>query len=354
MAKGNLFLGMGRGKVGDVVFYRMNGWQMARVRNRNPKNPRSVEQLYQRAIIATVMKSYSMGKEIFDHSFQGYNVGEGCMRRFLSMNSRILREQVATDLTKGTLVPDPDARLVAPKSTSPTAQIGMMVSEGTLIQNMFHTSGREIADGWAFNSGSPETTINGYLNKYNISAGDIFTFLFILTDNEKPVYVNRYSDRSYANQYLTKMSWIRLIVKDGISDEKLIGNTLLSDVFDIEIGGDRLVTLNADEKLQTSNKINFIFNDANYAGVTACIRSRDDMDLRSTEYTTRFNAVAYGISPEYIIEVWQNEVQKLGQSDLILEGGDNLATYNETMDETPVINSPEVEEVIPKRGRTRA
>ena len=74
MAKGNLFQGMGRGKVGDVVFSRLNGEQISRVRNRHPKNPRSNSQLFQRAIMATVMQAYSAGKAIFDHSFEGYAV----------------------------------------------------------------------------------------------------------------------------------------------------------------------------------------------------------------------------------------------------------------------------------------
>ena len=43
------------------VFSRLNGQQVSRVRNRNPKNPRTNAQLYQRAIMATVMQAYSAG-----------------------------------------------------------------------------------------------------------------------------------------------------------------------------------------------------------------------------------------------------------------------------------------------------
>ena len=71
MAKGNMLQGMARGKVGDVVFSRLNGQQISRVRNRQPYNPRTNKQLIQRAIMATVMLGYSAGKEIFNHSFQG-------------------------------------------------------------------------------------------------------------------------------------------------------------------------------------------------------------------------------------------------------------------------------------------
>lgn len=75
MAKGNMFLGMARGKVGDVVFYRADGQQLSRVRNRNPRNPRTNAQLFQRAIMATVVQAYAAGKELFDHSFQGFQSG---------------------------------------------------------------------------------------------------------------------------------------------------------------------------------------------------------------------------------------------------------------------------------------
>ena len=64
MSKGNLFLGFGRGKVGDVVFYRSNGEQITRSLNRNPKNPRSESQLLQRIIMGTVMQAYSKMKSI--------------------------------------------------------------------------------------------------------------------------------------------------------------------------------------------------------------------------------------------------------------------------------------------------
>ena len=51
MAKGNLFLGMGRGSVGDVTFYRADGQQLSRARNRKPRNPKTNAQLIQRASV---------------------------------------------------------------------------------------------------------------------------------------------------------------------------------------------------------------------------------------------------------------------------------------------------------------
>lgn len=354
MAKGNLFLGMGRGKVGDVVFYRMNGWQMARVRNRNPKNPRTVEQLLQRAVIATTMKAYSLGKEIFDHSFQGYTVGEGCMRRFNSMNARILREQLIADYNEFPAPGQARGRFVAPRSTSATPIIGMMVSEGTLYQTMFNAiESNGTYNYQPINQSASIKTVNEWLQLGNFNAGDIFTFVFMLADLNTPVYVNPWDNRPYANQYNTRFAWVRLIIKSDISDEVSAAGTKINQIFDIETGGNVNVTINPEDTF-FGKQIEFNVGLTNYAGTIACIRSRDDVDLRSTEYTVPFHSKDFGIESGYIQYVWENLIQKVGQSELILEGGEGKAAINETPDSEPIIDSPVDEAVLPRRGRTKA
>lgn len=354
MAKGNLFLGMGRGKVGDVVFYRMNGWQMARVRNRTPKNPRSNEQLYQRAVIATVMKAYSLGKEIFDHSFQGYTVGEGCMRRFNSLNARILRAQLANEVNKNFVGTGYTARFVAPKSTSATPLIGMQVSEGTLTNTLFHVVKNSESYNWVINSLNNQANIPAMLESYGVSAGDIFTFVFMIAKKDSPVYKNPWHIDEYASQYNTEFGWVRLTVKDNLSEELGPDNTKWSDVFEIEQGGNNIPSFASEELLKTGNGVPIDFGSQNISGVSACIRSRNDVDLRSTAYTYVYKNNGFGIAAPYVLEVWQNEIQKIGESELILEGGDNLATYSEEGDNSTIVNSPENESVLPARGRRKA
>lgn len=361
MAKGNLFLGMGRGKVGDVVFYRMNGWQMARVRNRTPKNPRSNEQLYQRAVIATVMKAYSLGKEIFDHSFQTYTVGEGCMRRFNSVNARILREELANDLAIRVNESPMTARFVAPRSTSATPIIGMQVSEGTLIQNFFEAQNTGRTYRWWTKTGSQlgttqETKANEMLTNMNINAGDIFTFIFMMSDLNNPIY--RFYPPSgiedaNATQYKTMFGWVRMIVKGEISDTITMANVKWSDLFEIEIGGNLGVTFNAEGKFETGSGILFEFPYERMGGVSACIRSRDDIDLRSTEFTIQYTSDAYGLTSYYVLDAWRQEIQKIGQSELILEGGEGLATMNINQEEEN-IEEPVVESPLTPRGRRKA
>lgn len=95
MSKGNLFLGFGRGKVGDVVFSRLNGEQVTRARNRKPKNPQTPLQLLQRSIMKTVSTAYSAFIQIADHSFQGFETGTPNQSRFVQRNVEMFRERLA-------------------------------------------------------------------------------------------------------------------------------------------------------------------------------------------------------------------------------------------------------------------
>lgn len=99
MAKDNLFLGTARGSVGDVTFSRLNGLQVARVRNRSPRNPQSPAQMVQRIIMSTVGKAYSFMSEICDHSFEGFESGQLSQRKFMEVNIGLLRDKVADILS---------------------------------------------------------------------------------------------------------------------------------------------------------------------------------------------------------------------------------------------------------------
>lgn len=98
MAKDNLFLGTARGSVGDIVFSRLDGQQIARVRNRAPHNPQSPAQMVQRIIMSTVGKAYSLMQDITNHSFEGFEQSQGSQRKFMEVNVGILRDVCATVL----------------------------------------------------------------------------------------------------------------------------------------------------------------------------------------------------------------------------------------------------------------
>lgn len=92
MAKDNLFLGFGRGSVGDVTFSRMGGQQVARARNRHPSNPQTMLQLTQRSVMKTVAQAYSMLSTICDHAFEGMSGATENQSRFAKLNVAMLRD----------------------------------------------------------------------------------------------------------------------------------------------------------------------------------------------------------------------------------------------------------------------
>ena len=95
MAKDNLFLGMARGSVGDVVFTRLDGVQVARSRNRSPRNPRTPLQLIQRVVMASVGKAYTFFAPLADHSYEGMTGLQASQRAFVRENVDLLRTQIA-------------------------------------------------------------------------------------------------------------------------------------------------------------------------------------------------------------------------------------------------------------------
>lgn len=325
MARGNLFQGMARGKVGDVVFYRMNGVQMSRVRNRAPKNPRTNEQLFQRAVIATTMKAYSVGKEIYDHAFQGYTVGEGCMRRFLSVNSRVLRSHLAVDIEEDRPEAGQLGRFVYPKSIVSAPFVGMQISEGTIINNMFHED-EENPGQLVFERARENETIGNYLNRMDTYPGDIYTLVFNVVNKNNKIYSVPGIESNYASCYESKFGFVRMIVKEQEDLTKNITGMAWDEVFDVEIQGNFIV-FDQGESIPTKTEfpasITMIKN--SYVGTVGCIRSRLDVDIRSTAYTFEYGQQNFGISSGYVLAAWQNEVSKIGTSELILEGGDEVS-----------------------------
>lgn len=85
MAKDNLFLGMARGAVGDVVFTRSNGTQVSKARNRAPANPQTYLQALNRVLLKKSTLAYSVLSPICDHSFEGLDSKSANRDRFVKI-----------------------------------------------------------------------------------------------------------------------------------------------------------------------------------------------------------------------------------------------------------------------------
>ena len=330
MAKGNMLQGMARGKVGDVVFSRLNGEQIARVRNRNPKNPKTNAQLYQRAVMATVMQAYAAGRVIFDHSFQGFAVGEANQRRFMSLNAKRLRGILATDLATTDMEERSICAFNAPGVNSPAPSL-IQISEGKYNQTAF---GEMIVGMVNPNS---EETVAQYAARLGLIEGDLYTIVGFTFNSDNPLFEVRTGQTSEGlapnKQYESSFFYARLKVKAGLSaiETVVTFSTPLSTIF--EVTGVYNCTVKSGATVQDEAQREWIRNTINAVGgtiaVAGVIRSREGEDLRSTSYLQAAITDSYynptlmaGISAQYLLQAWKQGTESIGDSDLILEGGD--------------------------------
>lgn len=129
MAKGNLILGNGSGSIGDVTMMRRNGAEVARVRLRKIKNPKSQGQAEQRMYMAPILKFYSPLAKVLETSFEGLNRADS-YAKFISINSNLARANQWA-VKKGTgFVPLP-YQISQGTIESPSLSSGSLVAKAT-------------------------------------------------------------------------------------------------------------------------------------------------------------------------------------------------------------------------------
>ena len=348
---------MAHGSLGEMVLSRLNGQQVARVRNRQPRNPRSNKQLYQRAIMATVMRAYTAGREIFDHSFERYTRGAQCQHRFFARNCSQLRSLLAADLDSDTGYISQRTFFGAPAINSPTPS-PYIISEGSLPNGMLYS----------FNGGSSSyglIGVNPEYEKYDnpdglytyarmaellisdriLSADDILTICWFAEDfTSLPEFEIRDRNNGYSKQYPGGFGFVRL----GFN-ENVLSNTTTAPLNPIIVGdgtsgangGFFKVTANkgyysttaAEKVVGFSNYRPFSLNDflqptgwSNevFGGFLGVIHSRKDTNLRNNctmvySATRNNNAAPFGIVSGLILTAWRQGTESVGLSDAILE-----------------------------------
>lgn len=317
MSKGNMFLGQARGKVGDLVFYRMDGQQMTRTRNRAPRNPRTPAQLYQRAIMASVTAAYSAGSAIFDHSFQGLSVGAENQRRFLSINARALRAAISADIENQSQAADQLGRVCAPSVRVPVP-FTFQVSEGDYPQLVFGTDGKWDAPA------SGVTTLGAYAAQLGLIKDDYYTFVgFFSRVSAEPLYIVESGADDYGTVYPGGFVYLRMKVKDSIigSTDALPGSIKLTTLFEFDawegVSRPDMANVGPTDGVDIGTLTGMYEADA---GGIAIIRSRFDQDLRSTSSIV-LDSKQFGLVSGYALQAWEYGTTRLGNSPLILEGG---------------------------------
>lgn len=312
MAKGNLFLGMGRGSVGDVTFYRADGQQLSRARNRKPRNPKTNAQLIQRAISATIVQAYKAGSIIFDHSFEGKSVPAGSQRQFLSVNMRKLREQVLSEINQ--TAASSVSSVVSPRAVFPVPN-AYRISEGSLVNNFVRVRYTDEELGAYVSSFGAQETVADWLARYGVTAGEIYTIC---------VFSANTTNRNDLQSPMCTFGFMRLIVKESaITSTAQASAAKWADIFEADSSG---AGLDPNKTLSDDILISNISLTSSSSGSMGVIRSDVNSGARSTcdmvtDKEKGADSNDWGVAPANLLASWS---QENGQSDseLILEGGD--------------------------------
>lgn len=92
MAKSKSFFGLRKGSTKTLTFSVLDGQQITKDRVTDVKNPRSKAQMEQRCILKTAALAYSTLKSIVDHSFEGTTYGAMSQRKFMQLNTAVVRD----------------------------------------------------------------------------------------------------------------------------------------------------------------------------------------------------------------------------------------------------------------------
>ena len=277
--------------------------------------------------MATVVKAYQAGKAIFDHSFQGYSVGAGCQRQFLKLNAKLLRQLVATDINTPIATNDQKARVVAPGVNTPVAN-PFIISRGSYQQSLWTYD--ETNHGFLLPDTTENETVAQYAQRIGLIAGDIYTFV-VFGEREPIAYQSPYSDDVLASLNYCDFGWVRMIVKSGLSSVDTLAEDL-NQIFEFQSSGGSFDTSRSNIANQPILNLVSIHNllesgDSDFilTGGIGLIRSRLDQDLRSdSELHMIYGSDAedmFGIASDYILQTWVSGTTNVGDSTLILEGG---------------------------------
>ena len=331
MGKGNLLQGMGRGKLGDTVFYRQNGSQMFRVRNRIVKNPKSTGQQIQRSLMATVTKAYSQLRVICDHSFENVAYGAASQSYFVKKNLDLLRKAALT-YSENNLSGIGEYNMpyiVAPSSVATVCPNRLIISEGSLQQTAFSVTGGEWDSEMDIQpSVGTEKTVKNFLD----SLGDkMYTLVVVRANN--PIIGTR-TDKQGNSLWSTEVIFCRIKRND----------VQLSEVDAVKkmggIGSDIDKYLNIETNMSENDYLKLWYTGGSTFtkfDIACCVIASKWSGakwLRSSESLVvnlngNFNELktnvktesAFGLDFAYGLGLWTNTNTSMVTSDKLLNGG---------------------------------
>lgn len=332
---------MGRGKLGDTVFYRAMGSQMFRVRNRVVKNPKSVGQQIQRSLMATVTKAYSQLQFICNHSFENVAYGAASQSYFVKKNLELLRKAAVT-YTENNLSGIGEYNMpyiVAPGSVATVCPNKLIISEGSLQQTAFRFEGTE---GDKALYVVPNVGTSAKIKDYLEALGNkMYTFVVIRAIS--PILGTK-ADKQGQALWSTEVLFSRIKRNDVQLTEEDATKTI--DIAPLS----KYITIETNMKAGDTINNWYIGDGAASFGIyniAGCIiasefdgrkwlRSSESLVVNKNGNFDKTGAViktgsAFGLDFAYGLGVWSGKIQSLATSNKLLNGGKFEADPNSFM-----------------------
>lgn len=174
MAKSKSFFGLRRGSTKSLTFSVLNGQQVTKDRVYGGKNPRSMAQMIQRMCMATSSAAYAEMKQIVDHSFEGVSYGANTMAKFISVNTKALKDAYKGGSDKFAFNPYGDRGLKLGEYIMSQGTASAIPNSPFTPQHTAHGVGFLIAV-----SGTNAPSANKLFSTLGIAVGELCTMCFM-------------------------------------------------------------------------------------------------------------------------------------------------------------------------------
>ena len=140
----------------------------------NVKNPKTTAQTLQRVLVKDVAMSYTMFKEICNHSFENVNRGFDSMNKFKKLNLRYLRERAATLQSLGQSLSQ--FYQFVPLKSENWSPFAAIISMGHLPEVSVAI---DVEGGHKAYVNAPSRTYTDFVNSWGLQRGDQVTFVTV-------------------------------------------------------------------------------------------------------------------------------------------------------------------------------
>lgn len=184
MAQSKSFFGLRKGSTKSLTFSVLNGKQVTKDRVVGGKNPRSQAQMIQRMCMATASAGYAAMKQIVDHSFEGYAYGADNMSRFISLNTKAIKDDYNGDQDAFGYNPYGDRQLrqgayIVAQGTATPISVGFFNTTRGTSDAKVNIVLAEPGEGAAYSA-------DYIMDNLGVKVGDMATFVMIGAKNASP------------------------------------------------------------------------------------------------------------------------------------------------------------------------